>query len=64
MTILLTLDNKVIDARSVPEKNLEISGYFEGLKRDMIEQNEDIIDLSQQKPQFRFAYTKVDLFVN
>lgn len=48
----MTIDGTVIDQRVVPSQNLSIEGYLQGLQNDMIEQNEDIIDLSVQKPQF------------
>lgn len=50
----MTLNEKIIESRFVPDKNLLIEGYMKGLKRDMIEQNEDIIDLSEEEPKFYF----------
>jgi hypothetical protein len=56
MIVLMTVADKVIEARVIPLKNLQIAGYLEGLKKDMIEQNEDIIDLTKEKPEFRLEY--------
>ena len=53
MIVLMTVADKVIEARVIPLKNVQIAGYLEGLKQDMIEQNEDIIDFTKEKPEFR-----------
>ena len=53
MIVLMTVENAIIEARIIPDKNLQIPGYFEGLKNDMIESNEDLIDLNKEKPEFR-----------
>lgn len=52
MIVTLLVNGKAIESRPVPTKNLSIEGYFEGLKIDMLEQNEDIIDLTEQKAEF------------
>lgn len=52
MLIVLRLADKVLEARIVSERNLNIGGYLEGLKNDMIEANEDILDLSDEEPIF------------
>ena len=52
MLVTLTLGGKAVETRDVPAKNLQIEGYFEGLINDMLEQNEDVIDLTKQTPQF------------
>ena len=54
MLVRMIVGNKLIDFRQFPDKNLSIEGYVEGLKKDMIEQNEDIIDLTDEKPEFKF----------
>jgi hypothetical protein len=54
MIVQMIVGNKLIDVRHVPDRNLSIEGYVEGLKNDMLEQNEDIIDLTKEKPEFRF----------
>ena len=54
MLVRMIVGNKLIDLRQFPDKNLSIEGYVEGLKNDMIEQNEDIIDLTDEKPEFKF----------
>jgi hypothetical protein len=65
MIIVMTINNQVIEARAVPPKNLEIQGYLEGLKKDMIEQNEDIIDLTKEKPEFKIHdFTTNKIFIN
>lgn len=48
----MTIDGTIVDQRVVPSQNLTIEGYLQGLQNDMIEQNEDIIDLSTQRPEF------------
>ncbi len=48
----MTIDGAIVDQRVVPSQNLTIEGYLQGLQNDMIEQNEDILDLSTQKPEF------------
>ena len=50
MIVLMTVADKVIEARVIPLKNVQIAGYLEGLKQDMIEQNEDIIDFTKENP--------------
>jgi hypothetical protein len=54
MLVRLIVGNKIIELRQFPDKNLSIEGYIEGLKKDMIEQNEDVIDLTSEKPEFEF----------
>ena len=53
MIIQMIVGSKVVDFRQFPDKNLLVEGYLEGLKNDMIEQNEDIMDLSEEQPEFR-----------
>ena len=64
MIVLMTVADKVIEARVIPLKNLQIAGYLEGLKKDMIEQNEDIIDLTKEKPEFRLEDTMDQEMIN
>ena len=64
MIVLMTVADKVIEARVIPLKNLQIAGYLEGLKKDMIEQNEDIIDLTKEKPEFRLEDTMDHEMIN
>ena len=52
MIVTLYLGNTPIESRTIPDKNLEIKGYFEGLQRDMLEENEDIMFLSRETPSF------------
>lgn len=52
----MMIGNRLVDLRQFPDKNLAIKGYLEGLRNDMIEQNEDIIDLGKEPPQFRFEF--------
>jgi len=54
MIVQMILGNKLVEVRQFPDRNLSIEGYIEGLKKDMIEQNEDIIDLSNEQPEFKF----------
>ena len=55
MILQLKIGNTTVEARHIPAKHLQIAGYFEGLKNEMIEQNADIIDDCQEKPEFSFA---------
>jgi len=64
MVILMTIAEKLIEARVVLPKNLQIAGYMEGLKKDMIEQNEDIINLYKEEPEFKFEDSPGKLFIN
>ena len=50
MIITLYLGNEIVESRFIPQKNLSIDGYLEGLENDMMEQNEEIMDLSHEKP--------------
>jgi len=52
MIVTLLVNGKAIESRPVPTKNFSIEGYFEGLKNDMLEQNEDIIDLTGSRAEF------------
>jgi hypothetical protein len=53
MIIQMMVGNKLVDIRQFPDRNIFIEGYLEGMKNDMIEQNEDIMDLSQEQPEFK-----------
>jgi hypothetical protein len=65
MLVRLIVGNKIIELRQFPDKNLSIEGYIEGLKKDMIEQNEDVIDLTSEKPEFEFeVFPDRDLYDN
>jgi hypothetical protein len=55
MIIQMMVGNRLMDLKQFPDKNLLIEGYLEGLKNDMIEQNEDIMDLSEEQPEFRLV---------
>jgi hypothetical protein len=57
MIITLIVDGKTVESRFVPSENLQINGYLQGLKNDMIEHNEDLIDLT--KPAIKFVITDV-----
>ena len=50
--ITLKVDNEVIASRIFKDYNLNIPGYVEGLKKDIIEEHEEVIYLSNRKPQF------------
>ncbi|HVG40054.1 MAG TPA: hypothetical protein VM888_00485 [Chitinophagaceae bacterium] len=50
--VTMTVNDKVIETSIFPDAHLKIEGYLQGLKLDMIERNEDIIDLTVDKPQF------------
>jgi hypothetical protein len=52
MIITLIINGKPIESRFVPDGNLQLQGYLQGLQNDMIEQNEDILDLTESKAEF------------
>jgi hypothetical protein len=60
----MTVNDKIIEARLIPSKNLEIGGYLEGLQKDMIEQNEDVIDLTKETPQFKLEEPANKIVIN
>ncbi|HVG42247.1 MAG TPA: hypothetical protein VM888_11605 [Chitinophagaceae bacterium] len=43
--VLLKVKDKIVEARMVKDSNLNIEGYMEGLKKDMLEHNEEGMDL-------------------
>jgi hypothetical protein len=55
MLIVLEVADKVVEARIISERHLNIDGYLEGLKKDMIEANEDVLDLSDEQPVFKLT---------
>ena len=56
MIIAMSIEGILIEQRFVPAKNLQIAGYLEGLKIDMAENNEHIIHLSSQQPEFTLSH--------
>lgn len=46
------LGNKVIETRWFPDGHLLIEGYLQGLKLDLLEQNDDIVRMSKKEPYF------------
>jgi hypothetical protein len=57
MVITLIVNGKTVESRFVRSENLLINGYLQGLKNDMIEHNEEVIDLT--KPAIQFVITDV-----
>ena len=53
MIVTLFLGDNPIESRFVRRENLQIPGYFEGLQKDMMEEAEEIMDLSKEKPTFK-----------
>ena len=53
MLVSLIVDGKAVDNRLIPDRNFKIPGYLEGLKQAIIEENEDIIDLSEGEVQIK-----------
>ena len=52
MDLKMFIGNKLIDAMQINTLQLNMPGYIENLKMEMEEKNEDIIDLSNEEPQF------------
>jgi hypothetical protein len=44
--VLIKVKDKVVEARRIKDRNLSIEGYLEGLKNDMLENNEGMVDLT------------------
>ena len=49
----MILDNKIIETRLFPNAHLKIEGYVQGLKNDMLEQNDDLLKESKGTPEFK-----------
>ena len=52
MKLEMFLQNKLIDSIPLNAVQLNQPGYIHGLRMQMEERNEDILDLSQEKPEF------------
>ena len=50
--ITMFADQKLIESRFIPDGHLRIEGYLQGLKNDMIEKNNDVIDPSKNELRF------------
>lgn len=46
------LNNQLVDTIRVNTLKLHVPGYIESLKMEMEDKNEDIIDLTNEEPQF------------
>ena len=46
------LGNEVIEIRWFPDGHLLIEGYLQGLKLDLLEQNDDLVRVSKSEPRF------------
>jgi hypothetical protein len=64
MLVLMKVNDKIIVSRFIPYKNLQNEGYMEGLKKDMIEQNEDIMDLTRETPEFVYEEIQIKVTPN
>lgn len=52
MDLKMFIEGKLIDSAQVSTVKLHIPGYINSLKAELEEKNEDIIDLSNEEPQF------------
>jgi len=52
MDLKMFIGNELIDTVNINATQLNKPGYVEFLKMEMEEKNEDIIDLSNEEPQF------------
>ena len=52
MDLVMFLGNEFIDSVRVNEHRFHSPGYIASLKIEMEDKNEDIIDLSEEEPQF------------
>ena len=46
------LGKEFVDATFITARQLELDGYVEGACIDLLEKNEDVIHLSEEKPSF------------
>ena len=58
MIFTMVIDNTIIETKVLNHIHLSTGGYLQGLKNDMLERNEDIIDLTQKQPEFYIAVRK------
>jgi hypothetical protein len=63
-SVTMRIDNKVIETRWFPDSHLLIKGYLQGLKQDLLEQNDDIIQLSNSAPEFEVQATPKQIIRN
>jgi len=52
MIVTLIINGRPVESRFIPDGHLQVKGYLQGLQNDMIEQNEDILELTELKPEF------------
>lgn len=52
MDLKMFLGNELIDEMKISAARLNSPGYIQSMKMEMEERNEDIIDLSNEKPEF------------
>lgn len=52
-SVTLTINNQAIETRFFPDQHLKLEGYLQGLKLDMLEQNDDILRMVPEKPEFQ-----------
>ena len=52
MNLQMFLENKLVDSLPINGARLNQPGYIESLRLEMEEKNEEILDLSNQSPQF------------
>lgn len=62
--VTLLVDNQVIETRLFPNAHLKIEGYLQGLKYDMLERNNDILDSMKAIPEFRVEVPKRKIIYN
>ena len=55
--VTMTLGKLVVESRFFPNSHLLINGYLQGLKLDMLEQNDDLIKQQDAVPVFEVEVT-------
>ena len=61
--VTMTIGKQVIESRFFPNSHLLINGYLQGLKLDMLEQNDDLIKLHEATPKFEIEVTPKKIIV-
>jgi hypothetical protein len=55
--VTMILGKQVVESRVFPNSHLLINGYLQGLKQDMLEQNDDLVKQQEAVPKFEVEIT-------
>jgi hypothetical protein len=61
--VTMILGKQVVESRFFPNTHLLIEGYLQGLKQDMLEQNDDLIKQQDAVPTFEVKVTPKKIVV-